>query len=341
MNIKMPNIISRNADIGIDLGTSNILICDKNQGIVLDEPSIIAADAKTGRIVATGKHARTMLGRNPEDLLVIKPMKDGVISDFESSQQLISLFLKKVFSKKNILVKPRVVIGAPSGITEVEKRALHDTCETIGSREIYIIEESRAAALGAGLPVNEPRGSMVMDLGGGTSEIAIVSLGGVVESRLVRIGGERLDARIQKYIYDNYNCSIGASTAENIKNTLTDLSTRPSKKTMSLYAMDNSSGLPRKIEISNRDVKEAIQNPIIKIIEEAKSALDSIPPELYCDILEYGIVLTGGLALMKGIDQFISKTINFPVICAENPLQSVAIGCGMFLENIDKTKKYR
>lgn len=336
----LSGIISRiySNDIGIDLGTNNILIYEKNRGILVNEPTIIVLNHVTGKMVAVGKEARTMLGRNPADLRVIRPMKDGVISDFENVQLILSHYLMKLFRGRGRIIQPRVVIGAPTGITEVEKRALYETCEKIGAREIYIIEESRAAALGAGLPVNESLGSMVVDMGGGTTETAILSLGGVVCSRLIRIGGDRMDEQVMRLVAQRLNLSIGQPTAEKARINLVNLNRKAPKQIMEITGVDASTGLPRVLKISTSDIRDAIRESLDRIVDVIKATLDEAPPELYTDILENGIVLTGGLSQMKGIDSYIGEKLQFPVVRAEDPANAVVIGCGMFLENIHKMR---
>ena len=336
----LARILSRiySSDIGIDLGTNNILIYEKYRGILVNEPTIIVLNNATGKLVAVGAEAKTMLGRNPVDLRVVRPMRDGVISDFENVQLILGHYLTRLFRGKGRIIRPRVVIGAPTGITEVEKRALYETCESIGAREIYIIDESRAAALGAGLPVNESLGSMVVDMGGGTTEIAVLSLGGVVRSRLVRIGGDRMDEHIIRMVAQRFNLSIGQPTAENAKIKLANMARKAPRELIDITGVDASTGLPRTLRISSTDIRDAIREPMERILAGIKATLDETPPELYTDILDNGIVLTGGMSLMKGIDAYISEKLQFPVIRAENPTTAVVVGCGMFLENIHKVR---
>ena len=320
-------------DMGIDLGTANTLVHVKGQGIVLCEPSVVAVQAGTGKVLAVGQEAKRMLGRTPGDIVAIRPMKDGVIADFETVEKMIRYFFAKVHKRKT-LVRPRVVIGIPSGITEVEKRAVRESAEQAGAREIFLIEEGLAAAIGADIPISEPAGHMVIDIGGGTTEIAVISLGGMVVSDSIRVAGDEFDDAIIKYMRSNYNLVIGERMAEEVKFKLGNAF--PEKKTdsMELKGRDSVTGLPKTLELESSEVRKALAEPVKEIVDGIKFALAKTPPELASDISDRGIVLTGGGALLKGLDKHISKETGVPVILAENPLTCVVMGAGKFLEEI-------
>ncbi|MBR3732724.1 MAG: rod shape-determining protein [Spirochaetales bacterium] len=319
-------------DLGIDLGTANTLVHVKGKGIVLSEPSVVAVEKGTKRVIAVGQEAKRMLGRTPEEIMAIRPLRDGVIADFETTEKMIRYFLEKVMPKSIFKPKPRLVIGVPSCITEVERRAVRESAEAAGAKEIYLIEESMAAAIGANIPISEPAGNMVCDIGGGTTEISVISLGGMVISNAIRIGGDEFDEAIQKYVKTMHNLNIGESSAENIKIKIGSAYSEKDIKTIEVKGRDAISGLPKILEMDSLEIREALQEPINIIVEEVKKTLDQTPPELAADIVERGIVLTGGGALLNGLSKLIASQTGVPVIIAENPLLCVALGAGRFLE---------
>ncbi len=318
-------------DMGIDLGTANTLVHVHGQGIVLSEPSVVAVHSATGKIMAVGHEAKRMLGRTPGSIVAIRPMKDGVIADFETVEKMIRYFIRKVH-KRTAFVRPRMVIGVPSGITEVEKRAVRESAEQAGAREVILIEEALAAAIGANIPIHEPAGSMIVDIGGGTTEIAIISLGGMVISDSIRVGGDEFDESIIRYLRTQYNLIIGERMAEDVK--LAIGSAYPEKKiaTMELRGRDAISGLPRVLEIDANEIRKSLKEPLDQIMEAIKQSLEKTPPELAADIVERGIVLTGGGCLLRGLEKFLSKETGVPVLRAENPLTCVVIGTGRYLD---------
>ncbi|MDY6967394.1 MAG: rod shape-determining protein [Spirochaetota bacterium] len=320
-------------DMGIDLGTANTLVHVKGQGIVLSEPSVVAMQTGTSKVLAVGQDAKRMLGRTPGDIVAIRPIKDGVIADFETVEKMIRYFITKVH-KRRALVRPRVVIGVPSGITEVEKRAVRESAEQAGAREIFLIEEALAAAIGANIPIHEPAGHMVVDIGGGTTEIAVISLGGMVVADSIRVAGDEFDEAIIKYMRTQYNLILGEKMSEDIKFKLGNVYPEKKLEIMDIRGRDAISGLPRTLEIDSAEIRKAIKEPIDQILDAIKHALEKTPPELAADILERGIVMTGGGSLLKGLEKYISKETGVPVIRAENPLTCVALGAGKFLEEI-------
>ncbi|EHQ06647.1 MAG: rod shape-determining protein [Leptonema illini] len=320
-------------DMGIDLGTANTLVYVKGQGIVLAEPSVVAVQSSTGKVLAVGHEAKRMLGRTPGDIMAIRPMKDGVIADFETVEKMIRYFIQKVH-KRTTLVKPRLVIGVPSGITEVEKRAVRESAEQAGAREIFLVEEALAAAIGANVPIHEPAGSMVVDIGGGTTEIAVISLGGMVISDSIRVGGDEFDEAIIRYLRTQYNLIIGERMAEDVKLTLGNAFPEKNVEVMELRGRDAISGLPRTLEVDSNEIRKALKETTDIILEGIKSSLEKTPPELAADIVERGIVMTGGGSLLKGLDKYVSKETGVPVFRAENPLICVALGTGRYLEEL-------
>jgi rod shape-determining protein MreB len=328
------------ADIGIDLGTCNTLVHVKGKGIVLSEPSVVAVERGTKRVVAVGTEAKRMLWKTPGDIIAIRPMRDGVIADFETTEKMIRYFIAKVIPRR-WLVKPRMVIGVPTCITEVEKRAVRESAEQAGAREVYLIEESMAAALGANIPILEPAGHMIADVGGGTTEISVISLGGVVVSNAIRVGGDEFDEAIIKHVRSIHNLIVGESTAENVKITIGNASPEKKIEKMEIKGTDAITGLPRRLEMDSVEVREALKEPTYTVIEEIKKTLGETPPELAADIVERGIVMTGGGSLLKGFPKLVSKETGVPVILAENPLLCVAMGAGKFLENLkDMGKRF-
>ena len=331
-------MISR--DLGIDLGTANILVFMKNKGIVINEPSVVALNTSNNNVLAVGEEAKQMIGRTPGNIVAIRPMKDGVIADFESTKAMLRYFIKKSLKTSIFSSKPRVVVCVPSGITEVEKRAVIESTIAAGTREnnAFLIEEPMAAAIGAGLPVGEPLGSMVVDIGGGTSEVAIISLGGIVASKSLRVGGDEIDEYIVNYIKKEYSLAIGDRTAEDIKIQIASVFEPDPHVTMDVRGRDLVSGLPKTITITATEVQRAIEEPISAIIDAIKFTLERTPPELAADVMESGIMLTGGGALIGDLDKLISYETGMPVYIADEPLNCVAIGTGLVLENLETLK---
>lgn len=324
-------------DIGIDLGTANILVTLKGRGIILKEPSVVAIDIKTGAIVATGIEAKEMLGKTPEQIRAIRPMKDGVIADFTATELMLKNIMKKV-TKRYKLGKPRVVVGVPSGITEVEKRAVEEAVMQAGAREVYLIEEPMAAAIGSALEVGEPRGSMIVDIGGGTTEVAVISLGGIVVSHSLRIAGDELDEDIVNYIKRELNLAIGETTAEEIKKEIGCASPLMADMSKEIRGRDLTTGLPRNIVVTSSQIEEAMRESIHKIVETVKAALEKTPPELASDIMEKGIVLAGGGALIHNIDKLLSEETGMIVYVTDNPLEAVVRGTEKTLNDLEKLR---
>lgn len=339
---KLLNVFSN--DIGIDLGTANTLVHVKGRGIVLSEPSVVAVRTGTREVLAVGEEAKRMLGRTPSNIEAIRPMRDGVIADFETVEKMIRYFIKKVHGNKRPFISPRMVIGIPSGITEVERRAVKESAEQAGAREIYLIEESLAAAIGADIPINEPAGNMIVDIGGGTTEVSVISLGGMVISNSIRVGGDDFDESIMQHVKKVHNLIIGERTSEIVKVTIGNAYPDKDKniETMDIKGRDAISGLPRILEMDSVEIRECLQEPINQVLEVVRSTLDQTPPELAADIVERGIVMTGGGSLLKGLSTFLSKETGVPVLLAENPLTCVVVGAGRFLEELDKmNRKYK
>lgn len=325
-------------DIGIDLGTANTLVHVKGKGIVVREPSVVAIDKASNKVLAVGNAAKDMIGRTPGNIVAIRPMKDGVIADFDITQAMLRSFIRAVSSSGSIM-KPRVVVCIPSGITEVEKRAVEEAVLQAGAREAYLMEEPMAASIGAGLPVEEPTGSMVVDIGGGTSEVAVISLGGIVTSRSVRVAGDALDGAIVAYIKKEYNLMIGDRTGEQIKLSIGSAYPEDNEQSMEIRGRDLVTGLPKNIQITQEEIREALSEPITSIVDAIKFTLEKTPPELSADIMDRGITLTGGGAMIKGLDKLITRETGIPVYVAENPLDCVALGTGKVLEEIETLKK--
>jgi rod shape-determining protein MreB len=325
-------------DIGIDLGTANTLVHVKGKSIVLREPSVVAIDKKTGSILAVGDDAKNMIGRTPGNIVAIRPMKDGVIADFNITQSMLKYFIKRATSK-GVFSKPRVVICVPSGVTEVEKRAVEEATVQAGAKEAFLIEEPMAAAIGANLPVEEPSGSMVVDIGGGTSEVAVISLGGIVTSKSLRIAGDEFDESIVHYIKKEYNLMVGERTAEEIKVTVGAAYPKPKDEVMEIRGRDLVTGLPKTLMITSAEITEALKEPINAIIDSIKFTLEKTPPELAADIMDRGIMLTGGGALLSGLNKLISEETGMPVSIAEDPLDCVVKGAGKVLEEIETLKR--
>ena len=328
------NPLSLGRDLAIDLGTANTLIYVRGQGIVLDEPSVVAINAKDGRPVAVGLEAKRMIGRTPNHIKAIRPLKDGVIADFEVCEKMLRYFIQKVHASK--WSKPRMVICVPSGITGVEQRAVQDAAEYAGARKpVHIIEEPMAAAIGADLPVHEPSGNMIVDIGGGTTEVAVISLGGIVTAQSVRVAGDELDDAVLQYIKKEFSLAIGERTAEEIKIQMGSAWPMEQELTADIRGRDLISGLPRTMQVTTEHIREALAEPISAIIDAVKTTLDKTPPELAADIMQDGIMLTGGGALLGGLDERLAHETGMPIRVADEPLYSVVIGSGRALENID------
>ena len=330
------NLIS--SDIGIDLGTANTLVFVRGQGIVLDEPSVVAIEVASKKILAVGAEAKEMVGRTPGEIMSIRPLKDGVIADFEITEKLLSNFIRRVV-KHRYLMKPRIVISVPSGITEVEKRAVRDSAENAGAREVFLIQEPMAAAIGVGLSVHLPSGIMVIDVGGGTSEIAVIALNGIVNNISIRIGGDEMDEAIMLYLKKNYNLLIGERTAEDIKIKIGSAYPLDEEESMEIKGRDLVAGIPKTMKISSVQVREALSEPVDAIIEAVRQALEETPPELSADVLDKGIIVTGGGALLKGVDKRLREETNLPINVAEDPLTCVVRGTGKVLENMSHFSK--
>jgi rod shape-determining protein MreB len=325
-------------DMGIDLGTANTLVHVKGKGIVLSEPSVVAIQRDTGEVLAVGEEAKQMIGRTPGNIVAIRPLKDGVIADFDVTQAMLKYFIRKSIDTKSF-IRPRVIVGVPSGVTEVEKRAVIDATIQAGAREAYLIEEPMAAAIGAGLPVHEPTGNMVVDIGGGTTEVAVISLGGIVTSRSIRVGGDEMDEAIIQYIKRTYNLMIGERTAEEVKVTIGAAIAPAVDQTMEIRGRDLVSGLPKTLTIKASEVQQALSEPVSSIIEAVKVTLEKTPPELASDIMDRGIVMTGGGSLLKGLDRLLSRETGMPVHISEDALLCVCMGTGRALESIDLLKR--
>ena len=325
-------------DMGIDLGTATTLVYVKGQGIVLCEPSVVAIQKGTHNVLAVGEEAKRMLGRTPGNIVAIRPMKDGVIADFEITEDMLRYFIKKVHNRK-VFVRPRMVIAIPSGITEVEKRAVKDSAEHAGAREVYLVEEPISAAIGVGLPIQEPSGNMIIDIGGGTTEIAVISLAGIVFSRSIRIGGDELDEAIIEHLKKTYNLMIGERTAEDVKIKIGSAYPLEEELTMEVRGRDLVAGLPKTITVSSEEIREAIAGPISAVLEATRMTLERTPPELSADLIERGIIIAGGGALLRGFDKLISEETGLPVHVAEDPMTAVAIGTGKVLSEIKYLKK--
>jgi rod shape-determining protein MreB len=321
-------------EIGIDLGTANILVYLKGKGIILREPSVVAVNNHTGQVLAVGLDAKQMIGRTPGNITAIRPLKDGVIADFETTQGMLKYFMKKAVGNSP-LAKPKVVICVPSGVTEVEKRAVVDSAMSAGAKEAFLIEEPMASAIGAGLPVAEPSGSMVVDIGGGTSEVAVISLGGIVVSRSLRVAGDEFDDAIIHYIKKEYNLMIGERSAEDIKVKIGSAYPLEKEETYNVSGRDLVTGLPKELQISSVEIRESLREPVNSVVESIKYTLEKTPPELASDIMERGIMLTGGGALLKGFDKIISEETGIPVFIADEPLDCVVLGTGKVLEELD------
>ncbi|AEG59294.1 rod shape-determining protein [Desulforamulus ruminis] len=326
-------------DMGIDLGTANSLVYVKGKGIVLREPSVVAIQRETGQVLAVGEEAKQMIGRTPGNIVAIRPMKDGVIADFDVTQSMIKYFINKALRQRSFLVKPRVVVSVPSGVTAVEERAVREAALQAGAREAYLIEEPMAAAIGSGLPVHEPTGNMIVDIGGGTTEVAVISLGGIVTSKSVRIAGDEMDDAIIQHVKRTYNLMIGERTSEQIKIEIGTAYLPDAEETTEIRGRDLVTGLPKTLKITSTEIFKALSEPVAAILDAIKVTLEKTPPELASDIMDRGIVMAGGGSLLRGLDRLVSEQTGMPVHMAEEPLLAVAYGSGRVLENIDVLRR--
>lgn len=323
-------------DIGIDLGTANVLIHVKGKGIVLNEPSVVAIDKKTNKVLAVGEEARQMVGRTPGNIVAIRPLKDGVIADFESTEAMLKHFLNKL-NVKGFLAKPRILICCPTNITSVEQKAIREAAEKSGGKKVYLEEEPKVAAIGAGMDIFQPSGNMVVDIGGGTTDIAVLSMGDIVTSESIKVAGDVFDNDILQYIKRQYKLLIGERTSEAIKMTVgTVFSAGGRNEEMDIRGRDMVTGLPRTVTINSKEIEQALRESVGLIIQSAKNVLEKTPPELSADIIDRGVILTGGGALLDGIDQLLMEELKVPVFIAENPMDCVAVGTGIMLDNIDR-----
>lgn len=336
----LPNILGWfSNDLAIDLGTANTLVYVKGKGIICNEPSVVVIRKDNKKLVAVGAEAKKMLGKTPSDIIAIKPLKDGVIADFDTAEEMLKYFIKKVHNRRSF-VTPRVVIGVPSGITQVEQRAVKDAAQASGAREVYLVGEPIAAAIGVGLPVGEPSGNMIVDIGGGTTDIAVISLDGVVYSKAVRVGGDRMDEAIIAYIKRRYNLMIGDRTSEQIKIDIgSAYNVGTEQRIMEIKGRDLISGIPKTATVTEVEIREALSEPVNLILDTIKIILENTPPEIAADIVDRGIVLAGGGALLQGLDLFIREKTGLPVIVAEDPLTAVARGVGKMLDELELLKR--
>ncbi len=325
-------------DVGIDLGTANTLVYLRDHGVIINEPSVVALNQKTGRVVAVGSDAKQMIGRTPGHIIAVRPLVDGVISDFEVTEEMLAYLLSRAKKISKKMIAPRVLIGVPSGITNVQIRAVRDAAKSAGAREVHIIEEPMAAAIGVGLPVNEPVGSMIIDIGGGNSDIAVISLGGIVNSKNLHIAGDRLNENIVSYIRDEFKILIGDRTAEGVKIAVGSAIEGDGSSEASIKGRDLVTGLPREVIITESDIREALSLSIVSLVDTIKEVLESTPPEILSDVMNRGIVLVGGGALIQGISELLHKELKIPIHIANDPLGSVVRGTGIVLENINDFK---
>jgi rod shape-determining protein MreB len=325
-------------DIGIDLGTATTLVYVKGEGVVLCEPSVVAVERGTSHVLAVGEEAKRMLGRTPGNIVAIRPMRDGVITDFEVTEAMLRHFIRKVRHRR-FQIRPRIVIAIPSGITEVERRAVKESAERAGAREVFLIEEPIAAAIGVGLPIQEPVGNMIIDIGGGTTEIAVISLAGVVFSKSIRIGGDEMNEAIVEYLKKTYNLMVGERTAEEIKMKIGSAYPLEEELSLEVKGRDLIAGLPKMVTVTSEEVRESLQEPLRAILEVTKISLERTPPELAADLIEHGIVMAGGGSLLKGLDKLVSEETGLPVHIAEDPVTAVANGTGKVLNEIKYLKK--
>jgi rod shape-determining protein MreB len=324
-------------NMGIDLGTASVLVYIKGKNIVLREPSVVAMDKETKRVLAIGIDAKKMLGKTPANIIAVRPLRNGVIADFEATEKMIRYFIKKVHNKRALL-HPKVVIGVPSGITEVERRAVRESAEQAGAREVYLIDEPMAAAIGAGIPIQDPEGSMIVDIGGGTTEVAVVSLGGMVVAKSLEVAGDKMDEAIIQYFRRKYNLTIGENTAESVKIQIGSAFPLEQELSMDVKGRDLLTGLPKTVTMSSEEVRIALEDPIRKIVEVVKSVLEETPAELSADLVDRGIILSGGGSLVKGFPELLSQETQLPVNRADDPLTCVVRGTGAYLEELDNIK---
>ncbi|MCF7837038.1 MAG: rod shape-determining protein [Candidatus Marinimicrobia bacterium] len=325
-------------DIGIDLGTANTLVFVRDRGIVLREPSVVAVQAGTNRVLAVGEEAKRMLGRTPGSIVAIRPLKAGVIADFEITERMMRYFITKVHNRRK-LVRPRVIIAVPSGITEVEKRAVREAASHAGAREVFLIEEPMAAAIGVGLPVQEPAGNMIVDIGGGTTEVALISLAGIVFSKSVRVGGDEMDDALIQYMKRVYNLMIGERTAEEIKMTIGSAYPLEEEMTIEVKGRDLVAGLPKTLTVTSEEIREALKEPIAAIVDAVRVTLERCPPELSADLVDRGLILAGGGSLLRGLDKLVAEQTGLPVHVADDPLSAVAEGTGVVLNELNFLRK--
>jgi rod shape-determining protein MreB len=328
---KLTNFLTN--DVAIDLGTANTLVFVKGMGIVLNEPSVVAVDEQNKKVYAVGLEAKAMLGKTPDHITAVRPMKDGVIADFQITEMMLREFIRKS-QKKKLFIRPRIVIAVPSGITEVEKRAVRDSAEHAGAREVFLIAEPIAAAIGVGLPVDKPSGNMIIDIGGGTTEIAVIALDGIVANSSIRVGGDELDEAIVNYVKRRYNLLIGEQTAEQIKIKIGSATKIDPVLDMEVKGRDLVAGIPKNLKLTSEEIREAISEPISQIVEALKNALGQTPPELAADIVDRGIVMTGGGAMLRGLDMLLKEQTNLPINVVDDPLLCVVLGAGKILDNI-------
>ena len=319
-------------DVAIDLGTANTLVYLKGKGIVLNEPSVVAVDRTTGKVIAVGKEAKSMLGRTPDEIVAVRPLKDGVIADFEKTEDLLREFIQKALRRRT-WVRPRIIICVPSGITEVEKRAVQDSAQHAGAREVLLVPEPIAAAIGVGLPVGKPSGNMIIDIGGGTTEIAVMALNSIVNQQSIRVGGDEMDEAIVQYVKKAYNLLIGEQTAEQIKIKIGSAFRLEQEEEMEIKGRDLVAGIPKTMKISSVEVREALSEPLQQIVDALMQSLEKTPPELASDIVDRGIVMTGGGSLLRGIDMLLREATNLPITVAEDPLTCVVLGTGKILDD--------
>ncbi|MBU4255508.1 MAG: rod shape-determining protein [Acidobacteria bacterium] len=326
-------------DLAIDLGTVNTLICLKGKGIIVQEPSIVAVNRQTGKVEAVGKRAKEMLGKTPQNILTIKPMRDGVIADFEIAEKMLDYFIKKATNNRNFFLRPRIVIGIPTGITQVERRAVKDVAMRAKASDVFLVEQPMAAAVGAGLPISEPTGNMIVDIGGGTTDIAVISLAGVVFNHSIRIAGNEMDEAIIQYIKKKYNLLLGEKSAENVKMQIGSAYPLDEPMTMEIKGRDLREGIPKTIVVDDQEIREALEDVVSSIINAVRIALEKTPPELSADIIDRGVVITGGGAMLKNMDKRLRVETQLPVFITDDPLTTVVLGAGIMLDDIDLLKK--
>jgi rod shape-determining protein MreB len=325
-------------DMGMDLGTASVLVYIKDQNIVLREPSVVAMDRETKQILAIGSEAKRMLGKTPANIIAVRPLRNGVIANFEATERMVRYFITKVHNRKSLL-HPRLVIGVPSGITEVERRAVRESAEQAGAREVHLIEEPMAAAIGAGIPIQEPEGNMIVDIGGGTTEVAVISLGGMVVAKSLAIAGDEIDEAIVQYFRRKYNLLIGENMAEDVKMKIGSVFQLPEELSMEVKGRDQVTGLPRTVKVTSEEIRSAVSEPVKSIIEVIKNTLEETPAEIAADLVDRGIVLAGGGALLRGLPELLAQETELPITVAEEPITCVARGTGRYMEELDNIQK--